>query len=295
MHQIDWAKLDDERFVKLTGELLARLGFIDISFQGDGPDGGVDIFATELVPFTFQGRIPFRWAIQCKYSAAGQRGSVNDREVRDVEGLLRSDRCQGQDPRGYLLITNRKIVQNVVERLTGIDRRSQFRTARVDGAELEKLLANHAEITDFYFAEKDASLGELLLVIPPKPYPRNPRYPDVNVEIRAPGGKSGIRIPARIDMLSGLSLIPFGMAETLGAPVIGRTVVLVEHRVQESPIFLLDIAIGPILLHDVQAAAIPPHLGPAILGSSIATNHSVLIEPSGRVSFYDKSSRPEEG
>jgi hypothetical protein len=89
---MDWTRLDDYIFVKLVGELLGRLGFVDIDFQGDGPEGGIDLFATELLPFTVQGRTPFRWAIQCKFSSDPKDKSVNDREVRDVEGLLRSER-----------------------------------------------------------------------------------------------------------------------------------------------------------------------------------------------------------
>jgi hypothetical protein len=129
--RMDWTRLDDYLFVKLVGELLGRLGFVDVDYQGDGPDGGIDLFATELLPFAIQGRTPFRWAVQCKFSSDGQQSSVNDREIRDVEGLLRSERYVVQEPRGYMLATNRKIVQNVVERLRGIDRRSQYRTARI--------------------------------------------------------------------------------------------------------------------------------------------------------------------
>jgi hypothetical protein len=107
---MDWARLDDYVFVKLVGELLGRLGFVDIDSQGDGPDGGIDLFATELLPFTVQGRTPFRWAIQCKFSADPADKSVGDREVRDVEGLLRSKRYGAQEPRGYMLVTNRQII-----------------------------------------------------------------------------------------------------------------------------------------------------------------------------------------
>jgi len=75
MVNIDWSKIDDYLFVKLVGELIARLGFVDIEHQGEGPDGGIDLFATELIPFTVQGRIPFRWAIQCKFSVNGTAAS----------------------------------------------------------------------------------------------------------------------------------------------------------------------------------------------------------------------------
>lgn len=87
---IGWPRCDDYQFVKLVGDLLGRLGFVDTDYQGDGPDGGIDIFATELLPFTMQGRTPFRWAIQCKFSIKAGDACVNDNEIHDVEGILRS-------------------------------------------------------------------------------------------------------------------------------------------------------------------------------------------------------------
>ncbi len=148
---IDWNLIDDYIFVRLVGDLLVRLGFVDVDFQGAGPDGGVDLFATELVPFAVPGRIPFRWAVQCKFSKKGNRASVREAEVRDIEGLLRSDRNQAQRLQGYLLISNRRISNNVVERLRGIDRSSHFKTAIIDGAGIEDLLKQHDVLVDRYF------------------------------------------------------------------------------------------------------------------------------------------------
>lgn len=150
---IDWKQIDHNSFVHLVGDLLRRLGFVDIDHQGDGPDGGIDIFATELVPFTIQGRVPFRWAVQCKFSSDPSDKSVNDREVRDVSGVLLSERYAEKRPKGYMLVTNRSIVQNVVERLRGIEGAMQFRTARVDGTQLTKLLEDQELLRDTYFGD----------------------------------------------------------------------------------------------------------------------------------------------
>ena len=121
MKTIEWSQIDDYLFVKLVGEFLAKLGFVDIEYQGEGADGGIDLFATELVPYTIQGRVPFRWAIQCKFSEKGTAKAVNDSEIKDVEGILRSERYSAQDARGYMFVTNRRLVQNVIERLRGIN------------------------------------------------------------------------------------------------------------------------------------------------------------------------------
>lgn len=150
---IRWEILDDHRFVQLVSELLKRLGFVDIHIQGDGPDGGLDIIATELVPMTFQGTRPFRWGIQCKFSKPGGRRAVNESEIRDVEGILRSNRYQKYGLQGYMVITNRRVSQNVAERLLGIDSSSPYRAAWIDGSKLAQYLSEHPDLLDSYFSD----------------------------------------------------------------------------------------------------------------------------------------------
>jgi hypothetical protein len=153
MKKIEWKLIDDFEFVHLAADVLRRLGFIDVHIQGDGPDGGFDLFATELVSFAISGSQPFRWGIQCKFSTSGRQRAVNDREIRDVEGTLRSDRFHAQDLRGYMLITNRRVSQNVLERLAGINRGSPYRTSYIDGTKLQHLLSENPMIIDKYFGE----------------------------------------------------------------------------------------------------------------------------------------------
>ncbi len=115
MDSINWNLIDDSEFVYLVADLMRRRGFVDIQVQGDGPDGGLDLISTELIPFAVQGSQPFRWGIQCKFSTTGNKKSVNDGEIRDIEGILRSDRYSTHSLRGYMVITNRRITQNVIE------------------------------------------------------------------------------------------------------------------------------------------------------------------------------------
>lgn len=151
MANLDWERIDDHDFVHLCADLLRSLGFIDILIFGDGPDGGLDLVASELVGFAIQGQRPFRWGIQCKFSVDGKRRAVADRDVTDVEGILRSDRYLPHAVRGYLLMTNRRVAQNVVERLQGIDRQSQFRATYLSGAHFEQMLAERPHLIDKYF------------------------------------------------------------------------------------------------------------------------------------------------
>jgi hypothetical protein len=154
MLPIDWSLLNDAQFVRLVAGVLRRLGFVDIQIQGDGPDGGIDLFATELVNFAFQGSRPLRWGIQCKFSFDPGRQAVKPDEVQDVEGILRSDRYASQKPQGYLLITNKRVSQNVVERLQGLDRSSSFRASYLDGDQLLLHLHEQPELLDDYFGSR---------------------------------------------------------------------------------------------------------------------------------------------
>lgn len=161
MNKVDWELINDYEFVYLAADLLRRLGFIDVNVQGDGPDGGIDLLATELVHFAVPGPQPFRWGVQCKFSTSGEQRAVSDNDVKDVEGVLRSDRFHAQDLRGYMLITNRRVSQNVVERLAGINRRSHFRTCYIDGTRLQHLLSDNSIITEKYFNEGKQAVRNL--------------------------------------------------------------------------------------------------------------------------------------
>ncbi|ESA38466.1 hypothetical protein N836_31490 [Leptolyngbya sp. Heron Island J] len=154
MSDLAWEAINDQLFVKLTGTLLSRYGFIDLDYQGTGPDGGIDLFATELVTFTVQGSVPFRWAIQCKYSSEPSDKSVKASEISDISGILRSQRYAVQKPQGYMLVTNRRITQTVVERLRGINDTTEFRTARIDGDRVESMLSEKPEISDAFFGSQ---------------------------------------------------------------------------------------------------------------------------------------------
>jgi hypothetical protein len=65
MNKVDWKLIDENEFVHLVAELLREFGFTGIEVQGAGPDGGLDLFATEPVNFAIGGPTPFRWGIQC--------------------------------------------------------------------------------------------------------------------------------------------------------------------------------------------------------------------------------------
>lgn len=285
-----WESIDDYLFVKLVGELLGRLGFIDIDYQGNGPDGGIDLFATELLPFALKGRSPFRWAIQCKFSEKGARASVNDREIQDVEGILRSERYLSQAPQGYALVTNRKIVQNVVERLRGIDRNSSYRTARVDNAEIVRILGDHPKLASRYFgSESRVNMhGRPGLIATPLPSGLSSKViAAVPAEIRVKKGGDirASRISAIIDTGAEVTCIPESIATLLDAPVTGNVAFRALSGVSRSmDRVTIDLAIERLLFENVSVIATPSEY--VSIGMDLLHGLSVSIEPDGAVVVY---------
>lgn len=291
MLEIDWSRIDDHLFVELTGDLLSRLGFVDIDYQGDGSDGGIDLFATELVPFAIQGRTPFRWAIQCKFSKKAGQASVNDNEVRDVEGILRSERYQGQAPRGYMLVTNRHIVQNVIERLRGIDRNSSFRTARLDYSQLVSLLLEHPEIIDRYFSHLDEiplSLGFPDAVISSKHDGQERLIPTVTIRVQDLNStKPPITTHAVLDTAAEVSVIPTSIIEKLEIPPIDcRKVQVFGGVIRNVLVYFINLSIeggdfGAIKVLGADTSR-------ALIGQDVLTLYSILIQKDGTIRLYKR-------
>jgi hypothetical protein len=281
-------------FVKLVGELLGRLGFVDVDYQGDGPEGGIDLFATELLPFTVQGRTPFRWAIQCKFSSDPKNKSVNDREVQDVEGILRSDRYSSQNARGYLLVTNRQIVQNVVERLRGIDRQSQYRTARLDGGQLESMLADHPEIGQRYF-DLPAKLG---LSRPVLIVPRNVTdeagegfHLTVEVEARFPQNGKTARVRAMLDTGASMSVVSKKIIESIGASPTDSISMQSVTGLVKVPVYVVDLTVEQIRISQIRVIAVEG-VDFALLGRDVLDRYSVVFDRSGTVMLFDSAIAP---
>jgi hypothetical protein len=286
---VNWRELDEHEFVKLVGELLARLGFVDIDYQGAGPDGGVDLFATELLPFTVQGRVPFRWAIQCKFSAAGASRAVTDAEVRDIEGILRSDRYQVQDPRGYMLVTNRRIAQNVIERLRGVDRASPYRTARLDGSGLVSMLSEHPELFLRYFGgarDLPDSPDRPSVIVPPTHGANKTMAPMIAIKLANPADESvpALAAQALIDTGSSISAIPEEFVEILRLQPVGVISLHTPGGVDEVSRYhvRLQIAPGNEFLVEVVALSVPM----VLVGRDMLSKFSVTIRGDGGIELY---------
>jgi hypothetical protein len=276
--EISWSRLDDYQFVHLVADLLRGLGFQDVAVQGDGPDGGLDLIATEPLRYAIQGVQPFRWGIQCKFSSDGQHRSVSDREVRDVEGILRSDRFSPLALNGYMVVTNRRISQNVVERLRGIGRNSQFRTAVLDGAQLESRLRDHPEILNRYLGDLSEVLQDLGTPVVESLADSQGRF-SIEVLIAVPGSTESCVVSAVIDTGAVVSCIPSAIIDRLGRSSVlaGQAYARLAtgNRVEVSTC-TVDITIGNVTWQNHFVVEIDRES--ALLGQDILSGTILMLE-----------------
>lgn len=231
MNSIPWDLLDDYSFVFLVVDILKILGFIDIQTQGSGPDGGLDLLATEPLLFKFKGLTPFRWGIQCKFSSVENTKSVSDTEIRDVEGILRSRRFATECLQGYMLITNRKVSQNVVERLEGIDKTSNFRTSCIDRVKFETIIKEHQQIYDKYFGSSavfDEIFGKPLIL---KEIDFYHKIPTIPISLIGHGDRKEIRVNAFLNTATNITIIPHNLMNAINRFCTGKEILTTAKEV----------------------------------------------------------------
>ena len=277
MSSINWDVIDDYEFVYLAADLLRKLGFVDIHVQGSGPDGGLDLIATELVPFAIQGAQPFRWGIQCKFSKTSIEKSVNDSEIRDVTGILNSDRYSVHDLRGYMVITNRKIVQNVMERLRGINRTTAFRTAYIDGVQLQNRLAEFPDLIEKYFGEIKTTTegyGKALVVSDMNVNTDNP----FEIEISPVHDEhTAIKSKALLDTGADVSIIPKRIIEAIpNFDYSYRAVRYVTGETSNVISCYLNIKIGSVTFNSVEFLALDTDY--VLIGQDLLGRMIVLLD-----------------
>jgi predicted aspartyl protease len=278
--RIDWSRLDAHLFVALTADILAGLGFVDVLRGGRGPDGGLDLFATELLPYATKGPVSFVWGVQCKFSAEPHRSKgVTVSDIRDVEGLLRASRFRGHSPHGYMLVTNRGVTNTVIDRLHGIDQQSRFRTSVVDGAQLEQLLSAQDRVVSKFFAAPGAEVLDLGTPIVVVDAAYDAEGASLSIDLRS--GSQSVTARALLDTGASITVVPRELISQLGAPSLGNVQVSTGVRIHQAPTYILDVVIGTraVLAARVLALDVPTPL----LGRDLLSHFVVLIDGPHRV------------
>jgi len=143
-----WEHFNGELFQDLISDLLAAENFL-VEPSGVGPDGGVDIIATEKIRFGYNPPEPFVWAVQCKFSSKSQ--SITPGKIGEILNVVADERFKDKKLSGYLLATNVRLSTNLMSQLRGLnDFKLGFKTTFIDRSRLHGLLIKHPNIYKKY-------------------------------------------------------------------------------------------------------------------------------------------------
>lgn len=287
MSSLRWQALDDRAFVYLVADLLARLGFVDIQIHGEGPDGGLDLIASEPLRFAIQGTRLFPWGIQCKFSKSGIKKAVSDHEVRDVEGIIRSDRYSTHRLRGYMVVTNRRVSQNVVERLGGIDRRSPYRTAYLDGEKLGQYLKADPALIDKHFGAFSSAVARLGASSVAGQLQDDSGLMTVPVMLWADDPKKAVRVDAVLGIGVTRTAMPGGVLDRLQPQALSDEILaVVSGKPLHLESFLVNLRIGGTTFANITVHSADR----AVLGWNVLSQTALLLDiPSGIIAVWARN------
>lgn len=286
MPNLDWSRLDDVLFVSLASDILRARGFADIRPLGQGPDGGLDILATELLPFALKGKTPFRWGVQCKFTKdPASANAVGESDVRDVEATLSDPRFGDPRPQGYALISNRKVTVTVSSRLRGIDERGAFRTATLSWPDLEAAVAADPQIVRKYFGPENEELTNLG---PPAVVASIAEQRSPKIEVDVAFGSARERIAASIDTGSVKTFVPISLMRRLRATTTRGFVVtnLATGMPYTVNAFVVDLVVAGRTFAALETYAMndAPYV---VIGSDVLSSFVVVFDgPRGNLKLW---------
>jgi hypothetical protein len=182
-------------------------------------------------------------------------------------------------------------VQNVIERLRGIDRRSQFKTARIDGSFLETLLSEHPKLLEKVFGDQQFEQRGLgtpdAMILPSDGSTQSaPLYIPIRLKSSNSSNAATVEVRAMIDTGASVTCIPLPIIESLGLSPTGVVQVATPHG--HSVVKRYDVQIEIERLGNFTVAVVGLEMDTALLGRDILSRFSILIHADGGMSFYKK-------
>jgi hypothetical protein len=216
--QLDWKRISGQEFIGLSADVLRSAGFTHVHIQNGAPTTPrIDVFATELVPFTFGERRSLRWAIQCKFSVQGRKSTLRSDELQEIDSILRSECLSCYDLRGYMLVTNRTVAHDVTELLHDKACRFGNRAMVIREYDLVNLLDAHGDIFDTYFGEHRHRFAHLGPPVQALTTPCADIGPKIIIQVEAPfDPRRRLSTEAVVDVGSSLSMLPESVLKPLG-------------------------------------------------------------------------------
>jgi hypothetical protein len=279
---LNWKWINEHEFTALCGDLLRSAGFSQVQVQGSESGGeAIDILATELVPFTFGGRRPLRWAIQCKFSVHAEKSSLRSEEFGDMDTVFRSERLSGHNLRGYMLVTNRRVTQNVIGLLQDTACRFGHRTMIIGANDLSNLLGAHSSIADLYFGEQRHRFAHLGPPAEAMTTTGAAHGPNIMVQVEAPfDPRRRVSTEAVVNMGSSLSMLPESVLAPLGVTASQKMLFETAFGQFRLNVYEVVLKIAGRRFEGVQAIGGVHEYG--LIGMNVLTNFLVLYDGPNR-------------
>ncbi|MCW3134708.1 MAG: TIR domain-containing protein [Methanophagales archaeon] len=151
--EIDFSVLDWRAFENLIAGLLTKLGFKIIEQEWAIADLGVDIKAEYSRPDPFGVEVTETWLVEVKFYRQSRADLRSIRQLVDYMSRLPA-RSKG------LLVTNGQLTSAARNWLASAEAQSRIEIRVIDGTELKRLLLQHKELVDKYFAKKTEGQDE---------------------------------------------------------------------------------------------------------------------------------------
>jgi predicted aspartyl protease len=183
-----------------------------------------------------------------------------------------------------MLITNRRVSQNVVERLRGIDRQSPFRTAIINGDQFTALLGEHHSVYRRHFGH--ARIG----MVGSEPYAtaRSDRGDQPQIDVIFEDQRAGQSVGCKgiIDPAATLSVIPREVAAALGSLTSSvRTVRSVDGTILQMRAVFVTLHIGKLTLSDIEVLVTDTPV--TLIGANVLKHLTTVFDgPNGTVRIW---------
>ena len=147
--QIDFEKLSPQTFEQLVGDLLEKLGFVNLRFERKQSDSGIDAIVEFRQKDPFGAETRDVYVVETKFYRASR---ADLRTLMQLAGYAKNDPKINK----ALLVTNGKLTSVALDWVSDAPKVTGIPIRVVDGTELKRLLLQNTDLVSKYFT---VSLG----------------------------------------------------------------------------------------------------------------------------------------
>jgi restriction endonuclease Mrr len=143
--EVDFKKLNPQKFESLVGELLWKTGFENVQLMPQHHDTGVDLIAEYRRSDPFGAEIREVYLVQVKlYRQSRADLKFLNQSIAYLKSFPQADEI--------LLVTNSQLTSAALEWLNSVKQKEKISVRVIDGTELKRLLLKHNDLVQKYFS-----------------------------------------------------------------------------------------------------------------------------------------------